>query len=58
MNNMPTTLDTPHQSDDIMSRRKARKESVQDHVIMVCGVDKEYITGKAPKMDYRGSGMG
>jgi hypothetical protein len=55
---MPTALDTLHQNDGIMSRRKTRKESVQDHAIMVSGVEKKYATKKAPKMDYRGSGMG
>jgi hypothetical protein len=41
-----------------MFRKKTRKESVQDHAIMVSGIEKKYAARKAPKMDYRGSGMG
>jgi hypothetical protein len=55
---MPTTSNALHQSDDTMSRRKAQKKSVQNHVLMVCGDEKEYTTGKVVKMDSRGSGEG
>jgi hypothetical protein len=58
VNNMLTTSDTLHQSDDTISRKKTLKENVQDHAIMVNGVEKEYAIGKAPKMDSKGSGMG
>jgi len=56
MNNMPIASDALHQSDGTMSRRKAQKESAPDHVIMVSGIEKEYVIGKATKMDFRGSG--
>jgi len=55
---MPTTSTALHQSDDTMPRRKAQKKSAQNHVIMVCGDEKEYAAGKVVKMDSRGSGEG
>jgi cell division protein YceG involved in septum cleavage len=58
MNNMPTTSNALHQSDDTMSRKKAQKKSVQNHVIMVSGVEKEYAIRKMAKMDYGGNGEG
>jgi uncharacterized protein YvpB len=58
LNNTPIALNALHQSDDTMSRRKTQKESVQDHVIVVNGVEKEYATKKVTKMDSRGSGEG
>ncbi len=39
-----------------MLGRKAQKESAQDHVIMVSGIEKEYVARKVAKMDSRGSG--
>jgi hypothetical protein len=58
MNNMSTASYTLNQSDDTMFRRKTQKESVQHHVVMVSGVEKEYATRKVPKMDSKGSGAG
>jgi hypothetical protein len=58
MNNMPIALDALHQSDGTMFRRKAHKESAPDHVIMVTGIEKEYVVGKAIEMDFKGSGKG
>jgi hypothetical protein len=55
-NNMPIALDALHQSDGTRSRRKTQKESAQDHVIMVSGIEKEYVARKVAKMDSRGSG--
>ncbi len=39
----------------VMAPRKAQKESDPNHVIIVSGVEKEYVVGKATKMDFRGS---
>jgi hypothetical protein len=41
-----------------MFGRKIEKESAQDHVIVVSGVEKEYATRKVAMMDSRGSGEG
>jgi len=56
VNNMLITLDALHQSDGTMLGRKAQKESAQDHVIMVSGIEKKYVASKVAKMDSRGSG--
>jgi hypothetical protein len=32
------------------------QKSVQNHVIMVSGIEKEYVTGKVAKMDFGGNG--
>jgi hypothetical protein len=57
-NNMPTISNALPQNDDTMSGRKAQKESVQNHAIMVSGVEKEYAAKKVAKMDFGGSGEG
>ncbi len=56
VNNMATTSNALPQNDDTMSGRKAPKKSVQNHVIMVSGIEKEYVTGKVAKMDFGGNG--
>lgn len=56
VNNMSMASDALHQSDGTMFGRKAQKESAPNHVIMVNGIEKEYVVGKATKMDFRGSG--
>lgn len=56
VNNMSIASDALHQSDGTMFGRKAQKESAPNHVIMVNGIEKEYVVGKATKMDFRGSG--
>ncbi len=55
VNNMPIASYALHQSDGTISRRKAQKESAPNHVIMVSGIEKEYVAMKATKMDSRGS---
>jgi len=58
MNNMSITLNALHRSGDTMFGRKIEKESAQDHVIVVSGVEKEYAIRKVAMMDSRGSGEG